>query len=526
MTSDVIAVRAPARSVSLRAERIVPVLVVVVVLVAVVYSITPWPVGVFTDDAIYTILGKALASGDGYRMINLPGAPHATHYPPGYPFVLSLLWRIWPAFPDNVVLFKFANAVFLAAGAGGVYWFARGRLAMGVGGAAATALVGTASVLMLHLSGMVLSEPLFIALLLPSLVVVERAAEDGKLGDAVLAGLLLGLLAMIRTIGAVAVGAAVLVLLVRRRPKPAVLLAATSALFIAPWQWWVSAYQSELPASLAGKYGPYGPWLTEAYRAGGIDYALDVVIKNVTSLGSALGYYLMPVSSVAPRAIALAVGLSLVVTGAVVLIRRAPVLVVSCGLYIAVVLAWPFAPHRFIIAIWPVLVVITAAGIRAVWTWAPNHTMQRRLRVAALVATAYMLAGHATYNARGYWGRGWEPLQRVAGEPAKALVAWVSQATGPGDVVAADQDPLLYLYTGRLAVPSYTFLAREYIQPLPQDEVIGWVESILETYRPRYYVTGWPPLVEAADSLATRNPPELRLLGTVPKNAIYERLAP
>ncbi|HEX7122357.1 MAG TPA: hypothetical protein VF178_08320, partial [Gemmatimonadaceae bacterium] len=224
--------------------------------------------------------------------------------------------------------------------------------------------------------------------------------------------------------------------------------------------------------------------------------------------------------------IVLAAALSLVVIGAVALKRRAPVLVAFCGLYVAVVLAWPFAPHRFIIAIWPVLVMITATGIREVWSWAPHHAMQRRLRMAALVAVACALAGHAAYNARGYWKRGWEPLQRVAGEPAKSLVTWVSQATGPDEIIATDQDPLLYLYTGRLAVPTYAFLAREYIRALPDDEVVGWVESILDTYRPRYYVTGWPPLLEAADSLATRNPPALRLLGTIPENAIYERLAP
>ena len=103
---------------SARSEKLVPVVVVIVVLLTAILSVTPWPVGAYEDDAIYTLLAKALASGEGYRMINLPGTPAATHYPPGYPFLLSLLWRVWPEFPDNVVVFKFANAVLLAAGAG------------------------------------------------------------------------------------------------------------------------------------------------------------------------------------------------------------------------------------------------------------------------------------------------------------------------------------------------------------------------------------------------------------------------
>src|SRR5436190_17278816 len=63
-------------------------------------------VGAFYDDGIYVVLAKALAEGHGFHYIHLPGAPPAVHYPVLYPFALSLLWRLWPAFPDNVVLFQ------------------------------------------------------------------------------------------------------------------------------------------------------------------------------------------------------------------------------------------------------------------------------------------------------------------------------------------------------------------------------------------------------------------------------------
>src|SRR6185436_3223086 len=68
-------------------------------LAAALVAIDPLPVGVFYDDAQYLILAKALASGDGYRFINLPGAPAATHFPPGYPLLLALLWKLSPSFP-------------------------------------------------------------------------------------------------------------------------------------------------------------------------------------------------------------------------------------------------------------------------------------------------------------------------------------------------------------------------------------------------------------------------------------------
>ena len=40
------------------------------------------------------ILARALAEGDGYRFTQMPGAPRATHYPPGYPLFLAALWTI------------------------------------------------------------------------------------------------------------------------------------------------------------------------------------------------------------------------------------------------------------------------------------------------------------------------------------------------------------------------------------------------------------------------------------------------
>ena len=72
-----------------------------IVIAAVIAAIGPYPVGVFYDDGIYLVLAKALATGEGYRYLNIPGTPAATHYPPGYPIVLAALWKVTPEFPRN-----------------------------------------------------------------------------------------------------------------------------------------------------------------------------------------------------------------------------------------------------------------------------------------------------------------------------------------------------------------------------------------------------------------------------------------
>ncbi|MFI5209532.1 MAG: hypothetical protein ACHQ2E_03720, partial [Gemmatimonadales bacterium] len=64
------------------------------VLVAGLWALSAAPAGVYYDDGIYLILGRALAQGAGLRYLNLPGLPAAIHYPPGYPAILALCWRI------------------------------------------------------------------------------------------------------------------------------------------------------------------------------------------------------------------------------------------------------------------------------------------------------------------------------------------------------------------------------------------------------------------------------------------------
>src|SRR6185437_4105263 len=62
--------------------------------------------GLVHDDGIYIATAKAMASGDGYVMPNLPGSPLQTKFPPLFSFLLSVLWRLNPNFPDNVRLLK------------------------------------------------------------------------------------------------------------------------------------------------------------------------------------------------------------------------------------------------------------------------------------------------------------------------------------------------------------------------------------------------------------------------------------
>lgn len=61
------------------------------------------------DNAYYYVLGKALSQGEGYvNIANVNKEPN-NHYPPGYPFILSLFMHI----SDSVVFLKIINGIFL-----------------------------------------------------------------------------------------------------------------------------------------------------------------------------------------------------------------------------------------------------------------------------------------------------------------------------------------------------------------------------------------------------------------------------
>src|SRR6185437_5090566 len=177
-----------------------PLVVGIVVLIVGVSILDGVPVGGYFDDGMYVVLAKALATGHGYHWLNLPGYPAATHFPPGYPFVLSLLWRVFPSFPGNVIVFKAANIVFLACSAAGVAIFARRRVGLPRWGAVAVALSASLGLPTLILGTQVMSEPFFLALLFPTLLFAERIADgDRRIGAIVALGVAVGLVTLVRT---------------------------------------------------------------------------------------------------------------------------------------------------------------------------------------------------------------------------------------------------------------------------------------------------------------------------------------
>ncbi|MEJ2546154.1 MAG: hypothetical protein P8Y99_18985, partial [Calditrichaceae bacterium] len=85
--------------------------------------IVPAVCGVYHDDAIYVITAKAIAQGDGYRLLNLPNTPVQTKYPVLYPLLLAAIWKFWPKFPQNIFYMQIMTSLIASIAIGLCYLF-------------------------------------------------------------------------------------------------------------------------------------------------------------------------------------------------------------------------------------------------------------------------------------------------------------------------------------------------------------------------------------------------------------------
>jgi hypothetical protein len=511
-------------------RRFAPLIIVVMVFAVAASAAIPYPVGIFHDDGVYLILGKALASGEGYRYLHLPGAPLATHYPPAYPLLLAALWKLAPDFPANVSLLLLVNAALLAMTAWAIERFTRSRLGWPRWLAAAGAIAGTLSMPLLLLSSVVMSEVLFIALAILLLGTSERALEETATRPArdLWLGAATGALTLVRA-QAIALPLAVIALfLLERQWRRAAWCAAAVMLVMLPWQLWVAVHDSLLAGPLRGSYGSYLRWYGRGLASGGVAFVWHTAATNIVEVTSLIADRVAPWPYGWMRLTALTLVIGLLIAGAVGLRRRAPVTLAFVVLYFGVTLAWPYAPWRFVFAIWPLVLVLGIEGALAVAAFRPRR-WPNAWRVGSVALIALVTTGIARAELGTYRERAWRTPVREAQRQIAPLVRWVADHTTPSDVVIADDEPLVYLMTGRLALPPASFTASEYVQPFAWSQSTSerTIRTLIDEYHPHYFLTVVPSTRDAARSLA-RAPhrPLLREIGALGAGAVFDVTRP
>lgn len=473
-------------------ERRLAIAVAAIVFLVALLNVTPDLIGVFFDDAIYALVGKAIAEGQGFVYPQLPGTPPAIHYPPAFPLLLALVWKVAPPFPDSTMWLKLVNPIVLGLGAlaamrMGTRWLAWPPLAV-----AALVLLGFVSVPVLVLAGVLLSEPLFLATLFPALWAALRVTEDPSDRNALLAGALCGVVILTRTVGGVLLPAMLLTLALDRRWRAAALVAAVTIIAVLPWQLFVWKHAPGFPDVLRGSYGPYLEWVAGGYREGGASLVGAVLTKNLADAWSFLGIFFSPLVPALRPVLSVAVILATVAGVADGLRdRRTRVVALTVGGYLCIVFLWPYQIERFLWGAWPLLLLTAAAGLGALWRLARQVPPPRGLLASrSVLALAALLAvGHATYSARGL-SRGWagSASRRMSERMAPVVRFAVNEPRLAGRRIASDIAPALALYTGQQVISLDILRVTDHLGEKSLPERAAVIATLDSVFTPDVYV--------------------------------------
>ncbi len=370
-----------------------------------------------------------------------------------------MLWKLAPAFPANVAIFKGANAALLGAFAGLLVLYLRRSLG-GRTWSWAALVAASATVLPLIVVATVLySEPLFLVLLVLACWAGDAARDAPErrrtMALAVGAGLLAGAAALTRSIGIAAAAGIPLSLLLARRPRAAALAALAAAACLAPWLVWVARHHADLDPALVANYGTYTDLLAQAGWATASPLAVADLVQplGIVALAPLHGWLRFYVGIPA---------LIVLVAGFVPLLLAAPALGWTLLGYLAIVVAWPVRPDRFLWAVWPCLAVVFVLGAARIWRRLSHLTpaMARAGRWCVAATVAVVVAGYGFYQVRGYLRGDATKLQDATSASIAPVLPWIREATPPDAVIAGEDEAAIWLYTGRHAVPAYLWRYR------------------------------------------------------------------
>ena len=507
---------APWRAKLVVTARLLPFLAAALVLAVGSVAIDGEGVGIMRDDSMYVVLAKSLATGRGFHWIHVPGAPAATHFPPGYPAVLALLWRLFPTFPANVIVFKLVNVLFSACAAFGLARLARARFGASERTAQAFALVAMIGVPTLTLTLLVMSEPLFLALVVAALLVAERVGDERgtRLHELIALGLLAGAATLVRTHGIALVAAIPIALGGQRRFRDAAVVALSALVLLAPWQLWIATQSGVVPPAMRGNYESYGGWLAPAFHDQGLPFLWHTAGRTTSELAVIFQHVVAPAMPASIRILGLVALVALVVAGIPTAVKRAPMIALFLALSWTLIIFIPYSPGRYAWSLWPVMLFVPALGVRRLIEWRPTARAARWARFATLGMAALITLGYGAYNVRGYVSRSWST--RWYGSYLHPLLVWVASHTTHDVVLASEAEGTVYLYTGRQTVPVGSAMANDYFRSRTPREYADVVEQIVERYHPDAVIVRATFLRAAARELATRQPPILAVVDTFP----------
>jgi hypothetical protein len=433
----------------------------------------PGVVGVIDDDAVYSVTGKALAEGDGYRLVNLPGAPRQTKYPILYPAVLSLAWRLGDSLESRIFAMQATTTALASLALAMAYLYCVRFRVSARGPAFAGCLLAASAPNLLFYCSQTVSEMPFLALLVLALWTTESrlrapvgtaiagSPPPSSAGRDLLAGVALALPYLSRTVGIVIPIVAIGLLARTRRPVRWIVLGALCV--ILPWLVWVAGGVKIGSDAVVGYQTDYFGW----WRANG---SLVVALTNLFKSGLAFAHIDLEGFARALYDRTDSARWILIVVGTfpwLVVARRSrsfELLPVTMLAYLALLCLWPWPPDRFLV---PLLPFLGAFAFQAIRDGVARRASQSVGDVVlVLLAAGFLVANFGTLTSYASAARATQyPFIRLVEEPARwqtyqAAFQWLRERSKSDDVIAAGFDTMTALYTDRTTIRPFV------IQPL------------------------------------------------------------
>jgi hypothetical protein len=512
--------------------------------IAGVWSSNKEVLGLFHDDGIYAVVAKSLSDGVGYRVISLPTAPDQTKYPFLYSYILSWVWSLDPKFPDNIGLLKAPNAAFLAGIFILSYLFYRRRAAgEGSEGLLFAALV-CINPAVFSFTDFTVSDILFLLLSLCAFVIFDASKQCTSRPSSVT------LLAVIVALGCLTRSAAVPLAVAgavhfawSRRYRDLTHYVCLVVLLIIPWWVWVRSHSIQPAGSLLHYYVSYNSEPAAFVVMWSDPFgALGIIWGNLRYIVDALDLIFQ--SRIIPGLL-LPIGL-LLLWGVWRSFNDQSVFFRSYVIsYLALVVAWPFRPTRFLIPLLPGIYFFLFRGVQdaqirlsnLMTSEPPKKVLRHLVRVTFAIVVVLHVGWISNYLFNKDVGttRAWFGAQLPASwQGFSETFEWIRNNTDQSTILATGFDPMYYLYTGRRAIqpgfykPQTSFYP--YGQAVPDigspDEIRAQLKSLGVGFLVIHPLSGygegdaysklWTDLIRSY-----RNRPDLVFISSDSKHRIY-----
>ena len=423
--------------------------------------------GVLQDDSLYYAGAKALAQGDGYRILSLPSEPYQTKYPPLYPLYLLLAWLRNPNFPANLTTALGLAWLALPAALGLLYTWCRRQ---GLGEFRTWLIVGltAANPYVIFWAANIGSELFFLVFLMGALVAAEKRGRDDRWWP-LAAGLIGGAGYLARTAGIALLPAAIAYFLLRRRARAALWFTAGMLPSVAGWTLWAHLHAAGGHDIVTLCYTSYTGY--QFFNVGWDNIGV-VLWKNFDALLEAMGSLVFPqmLNGLPAKIVLQPIALAMIL-GLVRMARRGEALLYSlfAAVSAAMLLVWHFTPNqRFILPLAPILLAGFCSEMthlaQALRTAFRHRDRSQRVvaygftgYLALLLATAAGLQIYMTASVVPELFQG----DREHNRAYYSLYRWVDANVPRGAGVVWEQDVVLHLATGRNAA-SFLIPPREW----------------------------------------------------------------